>query len=232
MDNNIKKKRRKKNSNKTTRYGLTLQLGSVDWGKVEKIFSNDRKNIINLLDKKEKDITHTSEILKLLAGGAVIALSLAFPVLPMALAPLMIDSNKFTRWKLNHTVKRLKRQNLVKIVYEDGLPVVKITEQGRLRALRYKLEDMEVKKPKVWDRKWRLVIFDIPEKHKRMREIFRNHLKIMGFYMLQKSVWVHPYPCSQEIEFLRKIYNVGINVTYIVAEKIESSDNLKSYFRL
>jgi len=150
----------------------------------------------------------------------------------MALAPLMIDSNKFTRWKLNHTVKRLKRQNLVKIVYEDGLPVVKITEQGRLRALRYKLEEMEVKKPKVWDRKWRLVIFDIPEKHKRMREIFRNHLKIMGFYMLQKSVWVHPYPCSQEIEFLRQIYNVGINVTYIVAEKIESSDNLKSYFRL
>lgn len=232
MDNNIKKKRRKKNSNKTTRYGLTLQLGSVDWGKVEKIFSNDRKNIINLLDKKEKDITHTSEILKLLAGGAVIALSLAFPVLPMALAPLMIDSNKFTRWKLNHTVKRLKRQNLVKIVYEDGLPVVKITEQGRLRALRYKLEEMEVKKPKVWDRKWRFVIFDIPEKHKRMSEIFRNHLKIMGFYMLQKSVWVNPYPCSQEIEFLRQIYNVGINVTYIVAEKIESSDNLKSYFRL
>lgn len=54
----------------------------------------------------------------------------------------------------------------------------------------------------------------------------------MGFYMLQKSVWVHPYPCFDEIEFLRQVYNVGINVTYILAEKIENAEDLKDHFKL
>jgi len=54
----------------------------------------------------------------------------------------------------------------------------------------------------------------------------------MGFYMLQKSVWVYPYPCFDEIEFLRQIYKVEINVTYILAKSIENSEYLADNFQL
>lgn len=224
--------RKKKTVKKNIKFSVKLQLENINWGKVEKIFFADRKLLQKQLDREEKRKAHLKEILTVLAGGAVIGLSLVFPTAPMILAPFVLDREKYDQSTFNRAVDRLKKQKLVEIVEEEGQTLVRITETGRMRALRYKLDEMQIKKPKVWDKRWRLVIFDIPEKHKRMREIFRDHLKIMGFYMLQKSVWVHPYPCFNEIEFLRQIYNVGINVTYIVAEKIEGSTNLAQFFDL
>lgn len=223
---------KKGNKKRFPRYGLKLSLANVNWQDVERIFFKDRERIVYRLDKYEDNTPTANEILKLLAGGAVIGLSLLFPTLPMAIAPFLVDGQRYQRWKLNHTVKRLKKQKLVEIFEENGSTLVKITEKGRVRALRYKIDEMTIKRPKEWDKKWRLVSFDIPEESRIMREIFRDHLKSMGFYMLQKSVWIHPYPCFNEIEFLRQVYNVGINVTYIVAEKIEGSANLAQSFHL
>lgn len=223
---NAKKRRHSK------KFSTPLSLEKVNWERVERIFAEDRKLIIKKLREETERRPYVPELLKLLAGGAVFGLSLMIPVLPMALAPFIVDSRKYEQSLFGRTMKRLKKQKLVEIVEEKGQTLVRITEAGRVRALRYKLDEIQIKKPKVWDKKWRIVIFDIPEKYKRMREIFRDHLKTMGFYMLQKSVWVHPYPCFNEIEFLRQVYNVGINVTYIVAEKIESPDDLKSHFSM
>lgn len=58
---------------------------------------------------------------------------------------------------------------------------------------------------KPWDKKWRLVIFDIPEKQRSLRENFRRKLKELGFGMVQKSVWVSPHdittPFREYLEF-------------------------------
>ncbi len=232
MKNRIRRIIKKKSIvKKKSKFSVKLQLENVHWGKVEKIFFADRKLLQKQLESQEKRKARVKEILAVLAGGAVIGISLIVPTAPMILAPF-IGRNRYDQSTFNRVVDRLKKQRLVEITEENGQTLVRITEDGRIRALRYKLDEMQVKKPKVWDRKWRIVIFDITEKSKRMREIFRHHLKTMGFYMLQKSVWVHPYPCNNEIEFLKQVYGVGINVTYIVAEKIESSENLKSHFQL
>lgn len=217
---------------KRIKYSAKLELEKIDWDKTEKIFTDDKRTYLRTWEKDKKRNPQTKEILTILAGGAIIGLSFVFPTLPVALAPLLIDSNKYNHRGMNHIVNRLSQQKLVKIEYDGDQTIVRITDKGRVRALRYKLSEMQVKNPKVWDKKWRIVIFDIPEKHKRTREIFRENLKMMGFYMLQRSVWVHPYPCFDEIEFLRQIYKVGINVTYIVAEKIEATDDLTTHFQL
>lgn len=216
----------------TPKYGTELNLDKVAWEKVEKIFTNERLLLTKKLNSEKGRYPSTKEILKLLAGGAIFGLSLAIPTLPMALAPFVMDRNNYNRSFFDQTINRLKKQKLVRIDYEDGQPVVRITNEGRVRALRYKLLEMTVKKPKVWDKKWRLVIFDIPEKYKRMREILRYHLKMMDFYKLQKSVWLHPYPCFDEIEFLRQIYGVGTDVTYVVAVSIEDSEYLRERYDL
>lgn len=216
-----------------SKFAINLKLDKVDWKKVEKIFSTERKETLARFNKEKNLINpRTKDILLLLAGGAVFGLSLVVPALPIAIAPFLIDRNRYKQGLLNQTFERLRKQKLVEIVYKDGEPIVKITKEGKVRALRYKLTEMTIKKPKIWDKRWRLVIFDIPEKYKRVREIFRQHLKAMDFYPLQKSVWVHPYPCFDEIEFLRQIYGLGIDVTYIVAEKIEDSDFLKERYQL
>lgn len=224
------KKRKSRRTN--TKFSVKLQLENIEWDKIEKIFFADRKLIQLKLEREEKRIARIKEILTLLAGGAVLGLSLVIPAAPMALAPFIIDRKKYDQSTFNRAIDRLEKQKLVEIVYNGDQTLVKITHEGRVRALRYKLSEVQVKRPKAWDKKWRIVIFDIPEKYKRTREIFRNHLKTMGFYMLQDSVWVHPYPCFDEMEFLRQIYKVSVDVTYIVAEKIEGVEDLKSQFHL
>lgn len=222
----------KGNQRGKNKFTTKIELNQVNWEKVEKIFTSDKQIFLKNLKTKTIINPYTKDILKLLAGGAVLGLSLVFPTLPMALAPLIISRNKFDNNYFSQSIERMRKQKLVEIVEEGDQTLVRITQEGRVRALRYKLSEIQVKKPKVWDKKWRIVIFDIPEKYKKGREIFRDSLKVMGFYMLQKSVWVHPYPCFDEIEFIRQIYKVEINVAYIVAEKIESVEDLKLHFQL
>jgi len=222
-------RRRKDNYKK---YTAKLKPDNIDWSKVEKIYIKEREAFLK--NQREERILspYSREILTLLASGAVLGMSLMIPALPVALASLVIKKERFNSRYFSQTIGRLKKQKLVEIVEENGQTLVRITQEGKVRALRYKLGEITVKKPKVWDRKWRIVIFDIPEKYKRVREIFRNHLKALGFYMVQKSVWLHPYPCFDEIEFIRQIYDVGINVTYLVAEQIEGVKDLKQHFSL
>lgn len=209
-----------------------LSLHHVQWDKVEKIFSQEKKTLLQSLEDDTKHFPYTKDILKLLAAGMFLGLSIAFPTLPMALAPFIIESRKFQKHRLHQTIKRLQKQKLVEIVEKDGQTVVQITAEGRMHALQYKLDDIFIEKPKKWDKKWRVVIFDIPEKYKRIRDIFRRKLKGMGFYLLQESVWVYPFPCFDQVEFLRQIYHVDVSVRYIIAEKIEDENDLIRHFGL
>lgn len=224
----MKVKKRRKIASK---FSVQLNFEKIDWQLVDRIYAADRTMILKQLDGDSQLKPNIKFILKLLAAGSIIGISTVFPAFPMIAAPI-IGANKFNRSVLGQTIKRLEKQKLVEIIYPDGHPLVKITQNGKIRALRYKLSEMQIKKPRRWDGKWRLVIFDIPEKYKRIREIFRYHLKTMGFYQLQKSVWVQAFPCFDEIEFLRQVYQVGFNVSYVIAEKIEDDDFLKSRFEL
>jgi len=44
-----------------------------------------------------------------------------------------------------------------------------------------------------WDGYWRILIFDIPEKFRQLRDDLRVLINILGFKQLQKSVWITPY---------------------------------------
>lgn len=222
----------KKHISKYKKSSQPLSFEKIDWEKAGKIFNADKKLILEQLKKTDERYPSSAELLKILAGGMFIALSFVFPALPLAIAPFIIDGRKYKRYRLHQTVDRLKRQKLVEIIDKDGQTLVKITERGKIRALQYKIDDIKIDKKKVWDRKWRIVIFDIPEKHKSMRDIFRLRLKKLGFYLLQDSVWVHPYPCFDQVEFLRQIYAVGINVRYIIADRIENAEDLVSHYGL
>lgn len=107
---------------------------------------------------------------------------------------------------------------------------IELTPIGKEKVLKYYLKDFKIAKPDKWDKKWRIVIFDIPEDKKNSREILRERLKKIGFFQLQKSVFVYPYDCLEVIKSIKFIYCLGKYIQYIVAESIETEIDLVDYF--
>jgi len=125
---------------------------------------------------------------------------------------------------------QLKKNKLIEVYKEDGGKQVQLTEKGKKTLLKYLTNDLLIEIPKLWDKKWRVVIFDIPETRKLARNVLREKLKELGFLKIQKSVFIFPYECQKEIDFLRKSYEIEQHVLYMVVESIETDVNLVSYF--
>ena len=146
---------------------------------------------------------------------------------------------------LSENWRQIKKERLYRIVHEfyndrlvdykedkDGFVKIILTKQGQKKALKFKLDEMEIKKPAKWDGEWRIVIFDIPEKLKKVREALRYHLKRLGFKKLQHSVFVLPFECRNEIEYIVEFYNIRHFVRYIEAHHIDNELDLKHKFHL
>lgn len=114
---------------------------------------------------------------------------------------------------------------------KDGTTTFILSSAGQKVALTYNLEKIVISKH-LWDKKWRIVIFDIPEKLKKVRDALRYHLKRLGFIELQHSVFVLPFKCRDEIEYLVEFYNIRRFVRYIEAYHIDNELDLKHKFRL
>lgn len=207
-------------------------MENVDWEKANKIFQKDKESILKLLEKETNRHPRVKEILTILAAGTAISAVFLMPGLARILPQEGWNADGYKKHRLKQSLKRLQKQKIVDIVETKDGPVVKITQNGFKKALKYKLDDMQIKRQKSWDKKWRIVVFDIPEERKKVRDEFRGRLKQLGFFPLQESVFVHAFPCFDEIEFLRQIYGVDISATYILAWKIESQENIERFFDL
>lgn len=184
------------------------------------------------MKEKDKEYATLKAILLLLAGGALLTVSMSAPGILVGLKTLGPPWNKYRRRKLRESLKRLHQKKLIAFAKEGEKMVVKLTERGRVKTLKYKLDDLEIKTPKIWDRRWWVVIFDIPEKKKLAREALRTILKRLGFYKWQRSVFVYPYPCYDEIEFVRSVLEVRSCVRILVVEELEDDFFLRKKFGL
>lgn len=133
---------------------------------------------------------------------------------------------------IEKVTKRLYRRGCVNVKYEGGKPVVIITDKGKGEVLKYDLNKLEIKPMKNWDGRWRLVIFDISEKYRTARDLIRDKLKQIGFYNLQESVFIFPYPCEKEIQYLREVLEVPHSIKLIRADRVENDSELRKIFQL
>lgn len=127
---------------------------------------------------------------------------------------------KLKNWLCNNK----NRSSLVFTKVDENTYNVSLTENGKQKLLKAEAYRLRLKKERKWDGKWRIVIFDVPQKHSALRDIFRQRLKIIGMYQLQKSVFIYPYPCQEEIEFISYFYNASGYVHFITAENITGLD--------
>lgn len=175
------------------------------------------------------------EILLILAGGTLaIGLTFIFVAFPgfVHIAKVFNAKTGKDNFRLRQSVQSLERHGFVSIVKKHGVETIVITPLGKREANRYALEQIRPQKTKVWDKKWRIVMFDIPEKKKKARDALRNAFKKMDFIQIQKSVFVYPYPCKKEIDFIAEYFQIRKGITYAVAGTIEGGGVLKKKFKL
>ena len=113
----------------------------------------------------------------------------------------------------------------------DGSFTFILTDKGKIKAITYHFDKMKIER-KDWDGRWRIVVFDIPEKMRRSRDVLRDKLERLGFYELQKSVFVFPYQCEDEINFIIEYFNLRQYVRTGILEKIDNDLHLKKIFKL
>ncbi len=116
------------------------------------------------------------------------------------------------------------------LVFQDGF--LRLTPKGERVLRRLELHDFKLKRPKRWDKKWRVLIFDIPERRKSLRYKLRLTLLSIGFVRLQDSVWVYPYDCEDLITLLKADFKVGKEMLYLIVDSIENDGPLKTRFEL
>ena len=167
-------------------------------------------------------------ILSTIVSVGILSAALIAPPVIGALAKLGILSSPRKSEVIKSAASRLKSKGLLK--FENGYYA--LTADGKKVLRRWQLADYKLTKPKKWDKKWRIVIFDIPERKKKVRDKIRQIFVETGFRRLQDSVWVYPYDCEDVIGLLKADFGIGRDLLYVIADQIENDKHLRQEFGL
>ncbi len=171
--------------------------------------------------------------LLLLEGG----LALTFSGRPGASAKVVegiaAEWHKINRRALSEAIRVLYESKLIDYREKsDGTVSVAITQAGHTKHLMYNWDAIKIKMPSRWDHLWRMVIFDIPESKKRARDALAQKLSALGFYPMQKSVFIHPYPCWDEVDFLIEHFDVRPFVRMVLVKETDIDLHLRDIFKV
>ena len=183
--------------------------------------------------------TASGELLRAAALGGLLVgalvLSGASPISPYWWKHLRKESDgekEITRQvRLYRSLKRLERRRLIHVTETTEGIKLHLTTEGKNLYSRTAATTLFLDKPKLWDGKWRIVLFDIPEKHRKTRQALQKTLRNVGCYPLQKSVLITPVPCRQEIERLATFFGIPDSVVYCETESLGSSESrIRKFF--
>ncbi len=125
--------------------------------------------------------------------------------------------------------QRLEKGDFIQKIKKSDQEFFILTKKGQNMT---NLLEFKKISPQKWDGKWRILIFDIPEKYKKRRDFLRNKLKELGFEQLQESVWVFPHQIPKALDWLIEEIGLKINVRYLVVESINYEKDLLRKFNL
>jgi CRISPR-associated endonuclease Cas2 len=187
--------------------------------------------------KKGKEAARV--VLMGLAWAGVICIAWQSPYFLHRVIPKIL---KYAKWKIKSRRKEicfrnsfyyLRRQGYIEVKKDGRQIYIYLTKEGKEKVKRYNFDNLEIKKPKKWDGRWRILIFDISDKHKIKREALRGKLKELGFYQLQKSVWMMPYDFKKEAAILQNFFNFAKGEMRVIeSATINEDTDIKRHFNL
>lgn len=179
--------------------------------------------------KKKKDIQNA-----VLAVVAVTGLLAFAAIAPNALRLLeYLPNEKYNlKYRMKSVAGRLVSKGYVIWVERDGKKYLRLTDAGK-KALALEQAKVALKnQKKKWDGRWRMIVFDVPERRRHIRVRLRDFMRNVGFVRLQDSVWVYPYDCEDYIALLKAELKIGKDVLYAIADTIEHDKGIRRHFKL
>lgn len=184
------------------------------------------------MEKESSRRTRRNELKKIILDAVKLAgLVSVFVVAPNvvgAMAKLGIIRSPRQKDIVTRSCERLVKSGL--LVWEGRK--LRLTNQGESVLRTLEARERVMQKPRHWDRKWRVLIFDIPEYRKGMRDKIRNTLQSIGFVHLQHSVWIYPYDCEDLITLLKADFHIGRDMLYMIVDSLEGDAPIKKHFWL
>jgi DNA-binding PadR family transcriptional regulator len=175
-------------------------------------------------------------ILRTIATAGVLSLAMLAPNALQLLVVTEKGSGKRRRmnptYLIDSAFEKLCSRGLILIEVGQHGKVVRLTDDGKRMLARMVARSPDKRKHHPWDKRWRMVIYDIKEKRRGTRILLQRTLRAFGFYQLQNSVWVYPYDCEDLLILLKADFKIGLDVLYGVAEKVEGDEKIKEYFGL
>jgi len=167
-------------------------------------------------------------ILASIALAGILPVAMVAPNVVGAMGRLgMLPSNRE-----NEIIKRSRERLLRRGLISYQGRFLRLTAKGKESLRMLELREFKNQSPQDWDGRWRVLIFDIPEKRRVIRNKIRRTLVQMGFARLQDSVWLYPYDCEDVITLLKADLRIGRDVLYLIVDTLEYEAPFRKIFKL
>lgn len=186
-----------------------------------------------------RDVTSkiVDEIIRFGALGTLITAAAVAPNIvqvfgkPLAKLSKRLDEREYERnirRETQRVIRYMKQNGYLAGDYEHGL---QLTNKARKRLEKVEFDSMHTTPQKRWDKKWRIVIYDVPQNQKSARDALASCLRRYGYFQLQKSTWITPFPCRDDIAAIAAHFGVDNFVTYFEAVHLDNQRVLISRFK-
>ncbi|MDO8590813.1 MAG: hypothetical protein Q7R65_02430 [bacterium] len=185
------------------------------------------------LEQESRKRTRRKNLQKIILRSVAVAGVLSVALLaPNALVAIdKLSGGKLRRQKefVNSSRKRLVKAGLLR---QDKNYRLTLSPKGEAKLRQLELKEYKIIKPKRWDKKWRVLVFDIRENHRNIRDQLRHTLITVGFLKIQQSVWIYPYDCEDLITLVKADFGIGKEVLYMIVDSVEYDLPIKKHFGL
>ncbi len=170
----------------------------------------------------------TALVLSSVKAAGLIGTALVAPNVIGAMVKMGIISTRRDAELVKRTVDRLYDKGYLK--HTGGK--LALTPEGSVQLHKLDRKFRTWLPPKRWDKRWRVLVFDIPEAKKSLRDRIRRTLESIGFQQLQRSVWVYPYDCEEWVTLWKAEFKIGSEMLYMIVDSIEGESRLRRAFSL
>ena len=166
-------------------------------------------------DRYAKAKTLTKAILMIVEVGTILAMALMAPNALQILKPFLGQGKRkdHERKRIRQALDALHRQEMLEYFEKRGKTYLRITQKGRTAIRRFDIDTL-VLPQQAWDKKWRVIFFDIPEQKGHARRVFQRRLEVLGCMRLQKSTFIYPHACHDQIDSLTSFWDITLFVHY------------------
>lgn len=175
---------------------------------------------------QKKIARHVLLALRITAGVAALVMS------PFGLHFLVKGAIRyyFHTEKTQRELWKLKRKGFIAVTKTPDGYLIKLLKKGKQKLRHMQIETLILPTTKKWDGKWRIFIFDIPERAKLARDTLTTKLKELGMFHVQRSVFIYPFDCRKELEFLSDSFGVLKYTSFGEITKIDIESELQKNF--